>query len=154
MSDGDFELNKQGWYEVQFHVDNKFLNDKQESDQYGLWYSVQFAGNAETYLWQTKTEPIDGEKYWGQLEKTKSGKAIKFKWDKLNAPTNTPDGKPSTDTKQRAKTSHDITLGMVWKTVAGIRGLPENDDEFAKFFEIVQAHLNELLDISNSLNGE
>lgn len=152
MSEGNFELNKAGWYEVQFVLPNEFLNQKLDSDQYGIWYSVQFAGDAETYLWQTKTAPVEGEKYWGHLETTKSGKSTKFKWDKQNAPDNLPDGKPSTDTKQRVKTSHDITLGMVWKTVAGIRGLPENDEQFAKFFEIVDAHLKELLTMSDNIN--
>ena len=150
--EGNFELNKSGWYEVQFCIENEFLNAKLDSDQYGKWYSVQFSGNAETYLWQTKTSPVEGEKYWGYLETTKSGKSTKFKWDKQNAPDNTPDGKPSTQTQERTNTSHSITLGMVWKTVAGIRGLPENDEQFAKFFEIVDAHLKELLSMSDKIN--
>ena len=152
--EGNFELDKKGWYTVQFCIDNKFLNDKLESDQYGLWYSIQFAGDAETYLWQTKTPPKEGEKYWGWLEKTKSGKSVKFRWDKQNAPANTPDGKPSTATREYTSKGKDITLGMVWKVIAGIRGLPEDDEQFAKFFEEVQSHLNELLDISEKLNED
>ena len=105
-------------------------------------------------MWQTKTEPKEKEKYWGWIEKTKSGKAVKFKWDKQNAPANTPDGKPSTATREYTSKGKDITLGMVWKVVAGIRGLPEDDDEFAKFFEIVQAHLEELLNISEKMNAD
>lgn len=48
--------------------------------------------------------------------------------------------------------SKDITLGMVWKTVAGIRGLPENQTDFTKFFEIVRSHLDELLLMSEQMN--
>lgn len=82
----NFELNKHDWYEVQNSEENDFLNQKLTSTDYGIWYSVKFVGDAETYLWQTKTEPIPGEKYWGWLEETKSGKSVKFKWDKKNAP--------------------------------------------------------------------
>ena len=150
--DSTFELNKHQWYEVKLSLENDFLNDKLESQDYGIWYSVLFVGDAETYLWQTKTPPVEGEKYWGYLEKTKSGKSVKFKWDKQNAPSHTDDGKPSTQTKMETKRSHDITLGMVWKVIAGIRGLPENDEDFAKFFEIVDAHLKELISMSEKLN--
>lgn len=47
--------------------------------------------------------------------------------------------------------SKEITLGMVWKTVAGIRGLPEDPEDFAKFFEIVKDHTDELLRMSENM---
>lgn len=79
MNDGTFELNKAGYYTPQQVAENDFLNGKLTSDQYGKWYSVQFVGDAETYLWQTKTDPVKGQKYFGMLIKTTSGKAVKFK---------------------------------------------------------------------------
>lgn len=84
---GDFALNKHGWFTVQNVAENDFLNGKLTDTTYGIWYSVQFQGNAETFLWQTKTAPVKGQKYWGWLETTKSGKSVKFKWDKQNAPS-------------------------------------------------------------------
>lgn len=149
-----FELNKMDWYEVKVSAPNDFINENLTTDQYGMYYSVGFVGDADTYLWQTKSAPVVGEKYWGMLEKAQSGKSIKFKWDKKNTPATTPDGKPTAFTVAQKSNSNTITLGMVWKVVAGIRGLPEDDDEFAKFFEIVQSHLNELILISDKLNGD
>lgn len=149
--EGNFDLNTLGWYTVAASELNDFLNQKLTSEQYGVWYSVRFEGDASTYLWQTKTEPKVGEKYWGKLETTSSGKSVKFKWDKQNAPATLPDGKPSSYTKDQDNRSGQITLGLVWKTVAGIRGLPEDDDDFAKFFEIVRSHTEELILMSEKM---
>lgn len=76
---GDFELNKPGYYTPQLVSENDFLNDKLTTDQYGMWYSVKFEGDADTYLWMAKTAPEAGKKYYGQIEKTSSGKSVKFK---------------------------------------------------------------------------
>lgn len=84
---GDFELNKAGWYELVAVEENTYLNDKLENTNYGIWYTAGFQDNAETVLWQTKTPPEVGKKYWGWVENTKSGKALKFKWDKQNTPS-------------------------------------------------------------------
>lgn len=149
--DSTFDLNTPGWYTVAASEKNEFLNQKLTSEQYGLWFSVRFEGDASTYLWQTKTEPKVGEKYWGKLETTSSGKSVKFKWDKQNSPANLPDGQPTSYTKEQNGKSDQITLGMVWKTVAGIRGLPEDDDDFAKFFEIVRSHTEELIMMSEKM---
>ena len=154
MQDGNFEINKDGWYTVQNVEPNDFINDNLATDEYGIYYSVKFVGDAETFLWQTKTPPLEGEKYWGHIEKAKSGKSLKFKWDKKNTPSTTPDGKPTLQARQQATTSNSITLGMVWKIVAQIRGLPENDEDFAKFFEIVDSHWNELLLMSEKRKDE
>lgn len=136
-----FELNKPDWYEVQASQENTFLNDKLESEQYGIYYSVQFAGDAETYLWQAKTAPVMGDKYYGHIEESKSGKSMRFKKDKI------PDDESrSTNPSQSYQNnSKNITLGLVWKVIAGINGLPENDEQFAKFYEIVNAHYTELI---------
>jgi hypothetical protein len=152
MNDNEFELGKSGWFEVKVSEANDFINENLTSEEYGLYYSVGFVGSAETYLWQTKSPPVVGEKYYGSLELAKSGKSTKFKWDKKNAPSHTPDGKPTPQARQDNAKGNTITLSMVWKTVAGIRGLPENDEDFAKFFEIVNSHLTELVLMSEKLN--
>lgn len=82
----DFELDKLDWYTVDTVEPNDFINENLTSDEYGIYYSVKFVGNAESYLWQTKTPPVKGEDYWGMLQKAKSGKSVKFKWDKKNTP--------------------------------------------------------------------
>lgn len=79
----NFELGKPGYYVAQNVQKNEFLNRQLESDQYGIYYSVKFEGDAETYLWQTKTPPVEGEKYYGHIEESKSGKSLRFKKDKV-----------------------------------------------------------------------
>lgn len=115
MQDSNFNLGEDQWYETKTVVPNDFLNDKLTSDQYGKWYSVGFVGSADTYLWQTKTAPIVGEKYWGRLEMAASGKSIKFKWDKQNAPANLPNGEPTAFTKAESEKGDAITASMVTK---------------------------------------
>lgn len=97
----NFELNVPDWFKPQAVQENEFLNDKLETDQYGRWYSVQFQGDAETYLWMAKSQPNAGEKYFGHLEETKSGKSVKFKKDKV------PEGNqaPGSANKQSASNS-------------------------------------------------
>ena len=156
MNEGDFELNKIGWYEVKNSQPNDFINENLTSDEYGIYYSVVFQGDAETYLWQTKTAPVEGEKYWGHLEKAKSGKSIRFKKDK-DAPTGdaAPAGASQTAQKPAYKdNSKNITLGLVWKVLIGIQGVPENDEQFAKFFETVNAHVTELILMGEKLKEE
>lgn len=150
--EGTFALNEPGWYEVKIAEENNFINDNLDSTEYGIYYSVGFVGDAETFLWQTKTAPVVGEKYWGYLEKAKSGKSVKFKWDKKNAPENTPDSTPSTQTKQQSSNNKSITLGLVWKVLIGIQGVPEDDEQFAQFYETVNAHVSELLRMGEKLN--
>jgi hypothetical protein len=83
-----FELGKKNWYIVQNVEPNEFLNSKLESDQYGIYYSVKFEGDAETYLLQAKSAPVNEEKLFGHIEQSKSGKSLRFKKDKLeDAPT-------------------------------------------------------------------
>jgi hypothetical protein len=63
-----------------------------EPDQYGnVWYNVKFAEHADGVLWLAKTEPMPGQKVYGHLEKTKSGKRYRFKKDPL------PDGAGSSE---------------------------------------------------------
>lgn len=151
-----FELDKLDWYEVQNAELNDFINENLTSEEYGVYFSVKFVGDADTYLWQTKTEPVVGEKYWGMLQKAKSGKSIKFKWDKKNTPDSSDSSGYAKTTSQSSykDNSKNITLGLVWKILIGIQGVPENDEQFAKFYETVDAHVSELLDIADRLNGE
>lgn len=144
--EGTFELNKPRTYTVQASQENDFLNQKLESDQYGIYYSVQFQGDAETYLWQAKTAPVVGEGYYGHIEPSKSGKSLRFKKDKQ-------DGVQASQPYQ-PKNNNTITLSMIWKTVAQIRGLPENPEELAKFFEIVDEHFTELILMAEKLDSK
>lgn len=142
--EGNFELGVPGYYTTQNVSENDFLNEKLETDQYGIYYSVKFEGDVETYLWQAKTAPVEGEKYWGHVEKSKTGKSMRFKKDKLEDGTSS---KPSSGGREYKDNSKNITLGLVWKVIAGIRGLPEPGDmeDFAKFYEMVNAHYTELI---------
>lgn len=148
---GEFELNKPGWYTPKIVQENGFLNEKLTTDQYGIYYSVQFDGDADTYLWQAKTAPATGEKVWGHVEKSASGKSMRFKKDKL-------EGTPATSggAQPYQNTSNNITLGLVYKIVAGIRGLPEpnNPADKSVFWEMVKEHTEELISIGEMLNSD
>lgn len=76
--DSDFTLGKMGWFKVELVEPNDFLNQKLESDKFGLYYSVKFEGDATMHLWQAKTAPIASEIVYGHLEKTTSGKSTRF----------------------------------------------------------------------------
>lgn len=90
MKEGTFELGEAGFYTVDTVEENSWLNDKLDTKEYGIWYSVKFEGDAQKFGWQAKNAPVAKQKYWGWLEKTKSGKMVKFKNDSKNAPSATP----------------------------------------------------------------
>lgn len=150
--DGDFELNKMGWYTPVNVLPNDFLNEKLESDQYGLYYSVRFQGDAETYLWQAKTQPVEGERVWGHIEESKSGKSLRFKKDK-DAPVSNeaqPGGAgtalaPKADNRYLKDVS-SIPLD-VYRVRANINGLPTNETERQAFFENVKEDADALLEL-------
>lgn len=143
--EGNFKENESGYYEVKTIAEIEDF----DPDQYGnIWYNVLFQGDAETFMWLAKNKPEEGKKYYGHLEKTKSGKRLRFKTDKV------PEGSPqSSFNGQSQNTSNNITLGLVYKTVANIRGLPDNDADSSVFWEIVKEHTEELIRISGVLNG-
>lgn len=153
---GDFELNKMGWYTPVSVLPNDFLNQKLESDQYGLYYSVSFEGDAETYLWQAKTQPETGVKVWGHIEESKSGKSLRFKKDKdvpIQGSVNDEESPNYVAPEFRDKTKPDnrylrdvtaIPLD-VYRVRANIDGLPANDSERQIFFENIKADADELL---------
>lgn len=76
---GSFKLGEVGEYVPKFVSENDFLNGKLESDMYGIYYSVLFEGDAETYLMQAKKPPVEGQPEWGMIEESKSGKSLRFK---------------------------------------------------------------------------
>lgn len=111
----DFELGKSDWYTPLNVAENDFLNDKLENDNYGLYYSVRFEGDAETYLWQAKTAPVVGEKYFGHIEKSKSGKSLRFKKDKVPEGADTPQGANKQSAANSASTDENIARSVALK---------------------------------------
>lgn len=109
--EGTFELNKLGWYTVQIVTPNDFLNDKLENDNYGIFYSVKFEGDADTHLWQAKTAPQSGERVYGHIEKTKSGKTTKFKRAKKeDIPTEASRGQSTSPAKKEWQPRDDDAI--------------------------------------------
>lgn len=148
----DFELNKPQEYIVQNVEENDFINSNNSTaDQakYGLTYSVKFEGDAETFLWTTKTPPESGKTYFGHIQKT-SGKMLRFKLDEREGTQSS----SSSSKPPYQDQSKNITLGLVWKVLIGIQGVPENPEEFAKFYETVGAHVTELILMSEKLKSE
>lgn len=81
-----FKENVVEWYTPQVVLEV----EDWDQDQYGnTWFSVKFEEDAGTHLWLAKNKPEEGKKYYGHFEKTKSGKALRFKTDKV------PDDKPA-----------------------------------------------------------
>ncbi len=85
-----FELGKVEYYTIKEAKLNDYINEKLDSKDYGLFWSINFEGDADTYLWRTKSEPKAGDKVYGHLEKAQKGKSILFK----------PDKEPMTDSKE------------------------------------------------------
>lgn len=154
-NEGNFELGKAGWYTVQTAVYNDFLNEKLKTDEYGKWYSVAFAGDAETFLWMTKTEPIQGEKYWGWLEKTSSGKAVKFKWDKKNAPATLPDGTPAQEGFKRDISGVPVDMIKALLPYFDVQSLKAGSHQYRTLMELAQNLTEDALTMVEAIrNGE
>lgn len=148
--EGNFKPGEPGYYEVKIVTEIEDF----DPDQYGnVWYNALFVGDAENYMWLAKNKPEVGNKYYGHLEPTKSGKRLRFKTDKV--PEDAPRQPQSQGQGQSNNTSNNITLGLVYKTVSNIRGLPDNDNDADKsvFWEMVKEHTEELLKIGDILNG-
>lgn len=146
-----FELKKPDWYTPKIVTENDYLNEKLENTNFGIYYSVQFEGDADTYLWQAKTAPAVGEKVWGHIEQSSSGKSMRFKKDKTDS--GVMDAFKGSGPNYQ-NTSNNITLGLVYKTVANIRGLPENLEDKSIFWEMVKEHTEELIAIGEKLNAD
>lgn len=126
---------------------------KNWTSQYGDFttYYVQLEGYGDEAIQLNKKsdspKPEDGDELYGEIQETEFGKKFKS----IQRPQGT-QGKsqPKAAYKDHSK---DITLGMVWKVLIGIQGVPENDDQFAKFFETVDAHVTELIMMGEKLSA-
>lgn len=134
-------MNKPGLYTVKNVEPNDFINSKNKPEdlaKFGKTYSVAFDGDAETYLWTTKTPPETGKQYWGHIQST-SGRMMRFKLDK-------PEKSEHKD--QYKDHSKDITLGLVYKTVVGVVGIAEGDKELSKLKNVIRDHTAMLFELS------
>lgn len=148
-----FDLSWVGEYIPMNVQANDFLNEKLESDLYGIYYSVQFEGNAETYLLQAKKAPVKGVPEWGMIELAKSGKSYRFKRVKREeGGSYSSSAKTSDNSKAFLKDASTIPLD-VYKTRAHINGLPTNETERTLFFQNVMADSDELLKLIENVRG-
>jgi hypothetical protein len=127
------------WYELK----NIAEIEDFDPDQYGnIWFNAVFVGDAATHMWLAKEKPEEGKSYYGHFDATKSGKRLRFRRD--TEPED--EQRPATAPAPKSNTNNPaITLGLVWKTLIGIMGVPEDDEQFARFYELVDAHASELL---------
>lgn len=140
-----FELNWVGEYIPQNVAENDFLNSKLENDTYGIYYSVQFQGDADTYLLQAKKAPVPGQPEWGMIEMSKSGKSKRFK--RVKREDGQPTAKSATKTDAYLKDVSDMYY-RVWYAIKDqwdVRTLHSNAAESADFWAAVDYHTTELL---------
>lgn len=109
MNEGTFELHKPGWYTPQNVEENEYLNNLLEDDKYGIWYSVKFEGDAETYITMAKSAPVAGQKVYGHIDLTAKGKPIRFKKDKV------PEGQPNPSGQASHSTDENIARSVALK---------------------------------------
>lgn len=149
MQDGDFELQKIGWYTPKIVAPNDFLNEKLTTTQYGIYYSVILDGDAETYLWQTKTAPVVGERVLGHIEPSASGKSMRFKKDKEMEALVTPPSEGQTvlippKSDKFLRDTSTIPLD-VYRVLINIVGVPETLEQKERFWELVREQADELI---------
>jgi len=122
--EGNFQEGAPGYYEVK----NVAEIEGFDPDQYGnIWYNVIFQGDAETFMWLKKDPPVEGQKYYGHLEKTRSGKRLRFKTDKVpeGAPQqNNSSSKGSSEYEPGTNTRWAIAL--VYRAYVNVMGTPES----------------------------
>src|SRR3990167_2321253 len=135
-----YELNKPDWYTPQ----NVAEIEEFDKDDYGnTWYAAVFEGDAETYLWLAKNQPEEGKKYYGHVEKTKSGKRLRFRTDKVPEDGPKPEGVKKT-LDYEPSTNARWSIGMAYRAFIQVTGTPEdNDGEFP--FDAVYKHASELI---------
>lgn len=140
--DTSFELNKLDYFTPQ----NVELIEDFEPDQYGnRWHNVKFQGDAETYMWLAKNTPEEGKKYYGHIEKTKSGKRLRFKTDKQPETAVQPAGAKS---GWQPKDERQITRNMVWKNLLGhydVQSMEPDSEQWQHFWAGVDLHTEMLL---------
>lgn len=146
---GTFKLNEVGEYIPKLVTENEFLNARLESDTYGIYYSVLFHGDAETYLLQAKKAPVEDVPEWGMITESKSGKSMRFK--RVKREDGTPSGgKPVAD--YEPSTNARWAIGMAYRAYQQVMGSPE--DASGDFpFEVVKQHASELLKMFDDLKN-
>lgn len=156
MSEGTFELGKQGYYTPVSVAENDFLNEKLENTDYGIYYSVRFSGDAETYLWQSKTAPVPHERYWGHIEKSKSGKSLRFKKDKEEGQEPDSTTKPKkTDAFLRDATTVPIDMIRALLPYFDVQSLKPNTEQYRALMELAQNLTEDALTMVDAIrNGE
>lgn len=123
---------------------------KNWSSKYGDFttYYVQLEGEGDEAVQLNKKSespaPKEGDELYGEITETEFG--MKFKSEQRQESSSQ---KPSPKSYQ--DNSKNITLGLVWKVLIGIQGVPENDEQFAKFFETVSSHVTELIMMGEKL---
>jgi hypothetical protein len=141
--DSNFDLNTPGWFTSQVVAENDFLDD----DQFGnKWFNVKFTGDAETFLWLAKEKPEEDKAYYGHLEKTKSGKAIRFKRDQVPDDVKSPTNAPKST--WQPKDEKQVTRNMVWKNLLQHFDVPSmgyNGEQWNTFWGLVDLHTEMLL---------
>lgn len=154
MNKGTFEEHVPGNYTVKLFqlIKDNNTGEEWKPDQYGnRWYNVLFEGDAETFMWLKKDPPEEGKEYYGHIEKTASGKRLRFKTDKLPEQTISSNNLTNPDfhsvSVKENKYQRDVTSIPldVWRTLVGIQGVPTNQTEFHRLHTTVQEHANELL---------
>jgi hypothetical protein len=94
-----------------------------EPDQYGnIWYNVKFQGDADTHMWLAKNKPEENKKYYGHFEKTKSGKRLRFKTDKV--PEEEFKAQPETAERQES-INRAVALNNAVNLFTGQKDVPE-----------------------------
>jgi hypothetical protein len=122
--------------------------------QGNVWVEVAFKELGEPARWAMRPESVSkyhvGGTVFGHIEEATSRAGKRYNRFKIDKQDGAP---PSTgNSSYTPKNNNTITLSMVWKTVAGIRGLPENKTEFEQFFLIVKEHFDELLLMSEQID--
>lgn len=124
-----FEMNVSDWYTPVGVEENDYLNNLLEDNNYGIYYSVRFEGDAETFLWMAKSAPVAGEKYYGHLEKAKSGKSVKFKKDKVPENEATPQGANKQSAANSQSTDESIARAVALKAAVDFIGAADEAPE-------------------------
>lgn len=126
---------------------------KNWSNNYGDFttYTVKFPDSDDAVQLNKKSDspaPKEGDVLYGEITETEFGKRFKSEQKPFG------ESKPSGSQNTYKDNSKNITLGLVWKVLIGIQGVPENDEQFAKFYETVNMHVSELLSMAEKLQNE
>lgn len=140
-----FKIGEVGEYMPTLVQENDFLNEKLENDMYGIYYSVRFEGDADTYLLQAKKAPQEGQLEYGMIELSKSGKSKRFKRVKREDSVNTTQVVDKAFLKDMSNTPILIYNGSLnYAKEAGLDLIGNNEDRLA-YLEYVREVSEELM---------